>query len=79
MPSKDTKMLEFNQYQKLDQASFIIYADLKCIIENIHGCANKPEKSSRTELGNHKPLAFSISTFENRQNKHDVYRGKNCM
>ena len=79
MPSKDTKMLEFNQYQKLDQASFIIYADLKCIIEKIHGCANNPEKSSRTKLGNYKPSAFSISTFKNRQNKHDEYRGKNCM
>ena len=79
MPSKDTKMLEFNQYQKFDQASFIIYADLKCIIEKIHGCANNPEKSSRTELGNYKPSAFSISTFKNRQNKHDEYRGKNCM
>ena len=79
MPSKDTKMLEFNQYQKLDKASFIIYADLKCIIEKIHGCANNPEKSSRTELGNYKPSAFSISTFKNRQNKHDEYRGKNCM
>ena len=79
MPSKDTKMLEFNQYQKLDQASFIIYADLKWIIEKIHGCANNPEKSSRTELGNYKPSAFSISTFKNRQNKHDEYRGKNCM
>ena len=79
MPSKDTKMLEFNQYQKLDQASFIIYADLICIIEKIHGCANNPEKSSRTELGNYKPSAFSISTFKNRQNKHDEYRGKNCM
>ena len=57
----------------------IIYADLKCIIEKIHGCANNPEKSSRTELGNYKPSAFSISTFKNRQNKHDEYRGKNCM
>ena len=33
MPSKDTKMLEFNQYQKSDKAPFIIYADLECIIE----------------------------------------------
>ena len=33
MPSKDTKMLEFNQYQKSDKAPFIIYVDLECIIE----------------------------------------------
>ena len=29
MPSEVTKILEFNQYQKYDKASFIIYADLE--------------------------------------------------
>ena len=28
MPSGDTKILEFNQYQKSDEAPFIIYANL---------------------------------------------------
>ena len=32
MPSEDTKVLEFNQYQKSDKAPFIIYADLQCVI-----------------------------------------------
>ena len=31
MPSEDTKILEFNQYQKFDQAVFMIYADLACL------------------------------------------------
>ena len=31
MPSEDTKILEFNRYQKYDKAPFIIYADLECI------------------------------------------------
>ena len=35
MPSEDTKILEFNQYQKSDKAPFIIYADLEYIIEMI--------------------------------------------
>ena len=35
MPSEDTKILEFNQYQNSDKALFIIYADLECIIEII--------------------------------------------
>ena len=38
MPSKDTKILEFNQYQKSDKAPFIIYADLECVIEKIDRC-----------------------------------------
>ena len=29
MPSEDTKILEFNQYQKFDEAPFIIYANLE--------------------------------------------------
>ena len=35
MPSEETKILEFNQYQKSHKAPFIIYADLECIIEII--------------------------------------------
>ena len=32
MPSENTKILEFNQYRKLDKASFIIYANLEYLI-----------------------------------------------
>ena len=41
MPSEDTKILEFNQYQKSDKAPFIIYADLDSLIEKINGCKKK--------------------------------------
>ena len=37
MPSEDTKIIKFNQYQKSDKAPFIIYADLESIIEKIDG------------------------------------------
>ena len=37
MPSEDSKILEFNQYQKFDKALFIIYADLECITEKTDG------------------------------------------
>ena len=40
MPSKKSKILKFDQYQKSDKAPFIIYADLECIIEKIDGCKN---------------------------------------
>ena len=43
MPSEDTEILEFNQYQKSNQAIFIIYADLECLTEKIDGCKNNPE------------------------------------
>ena len=35
MLSKYTKILEFNQYQKPDKASFIIYSGLEFLIEKI--------------------------------------------
>ena len=35
---EETKKIEFNQYKKSDKAPFTIYADLECLIENIHGC-----------------------------------------
>ena len=48
MSSKDTEILEFNQYQKFDKVPFSIYADLECIIEKIDGCKNNSENSSTT-------------------------------
>ena len=82
MPSQDTKILELNQYQKSDQAPFIIYADLECIIENINGWKNNSEKSSTIKLSQHIPSKLSmsaISSFKSIENKHTVYRCKNCM
>ena len=33
MPSENTNILEFNQYQKSDKGPFVIYSDLECLIE----------------------------------------------
>ena len=82
MLSEDTKILEFNQYQKSDKAPFIIYADLECIIEKIDGCKNNPENSSTTKVSEHIPSGFSMSTissFRYKETRHDVYRGKDHM
>ena len=82
MPSEDTKILEFNQYQKPDKALFIIYADLECLIEKTEGCKNNPENSFTTKVGKHILSGSSmptISSFKSIENKHDVYRGINSM
>ena len=63
MPSDNTKVLEFNQYQKSDKTPFIIYADLECTIEKIDGCKNNPENSSTTKGSQHIPSSFSMSTI----------------
>ena len=82
MPSEDTKILGFNQYQNSDKAPFVVYADLECLIEKTNGCKNNPENSFTTKVGEHIPLGFSMSTISSRKsikNKHDVYRIKNYM
>ena len=82
MPSKDTKILESNQYQKSDKAPFIIYADLEYLIEKIHGCKNNPQNTFTTKVSKQIQSCFSMSTissFKSIENKHDVYRGKYCM
>ena len=76
MPSEDTKILEFNQYQKSDKASSIIYVELECIIEKINGCKNNSENSSATKVSEHIPSGFSMSTissFRSIENKHVIY------
>ena len=82
MPSNDTKILEFNHYQKSDKAPFVIYACLEYSIEKIDGYKNNPEISSTAKVSEHIPSGFSMSTissFKGIENKHDVYRGKDCM
>ena len=44
IPSEGTKILEFNQCQKSDKASFIIFGDPDCITRKIYGPKNKHRK-----------------------------------
>ena len=64
MPSEDTKILDFIQYQISDRAPFIIYADLQCLIENIGGCKNNFERSSTTKFRHLKTLKISMMYTE---------------
>ena len=82
MSSGDTKILEFNQYQKSDKAPFIIYADLECLIEKIDGYKINPQNPFTTKVTGEISSGFSMSTissFKGIENKHGVYRGKDCM
>ena len=79
---EETKILEFNQYQKSDKAPFVVYRDLEYLIEHINGYKNNPENSFKTKVGKHILSGFSMSTissFKNIKNNHDVCRGKDCM
>ena len=63
-PSKDTEILEFNQYKKPGKVPFTIYAYLECIMEKIDGCKNNPENSSTTKVSKH------VSVFQCLQYLH---------
>ena len=81
IPSKDTKILEFSQYQKPDKAPFIVYENLECLTEKIDGCKDDPKNSSTAKVSKNIPSSFlrsRISSFKSIKNKHDVYRGKDC-
>ena len=83
MFSGNTKILEFNEYHhKSDTEPFIIYADLESLIENIDVCKNSSKNLSITKVSEHIPSGCSmptISSFKSIENKHDVFRVKDCM
>ena len=62
MPEEDNKMLKYNHGEKSMNVSFIIYADLKSLLENTNSCHNIPEKSSTTKINKHTPSGYSLFT-----------------
>ena len=82
MPLEKDNLLEFNQYMKSDKMSYIIHANVESSIKKIDDCENNPETSSTIKLSEHIPHRYSASTiwgFDHIENKHTLYRGKDCM
>ena len=55
---------------------------LSTLLRLIITCTNNPEKSSATKIAEHIPCGQSMSTiwkFDHIENKHTLYREKNCM
>ena len=59
--ASETKTLKFNQYQKSDKVPFVIYADLKFLVEKTDWYKNNPENSFATKVGKHIPSSFWMS------------------
>ena len=83
MPNEDNKIIKYNQGEKSIKSPFIIYVDLKCLLEKISTCYNNPEESSTTEhTTKHTPSGYSLFThcsFDKTKNKLDYYRVEDCM
>ena len=75
LPSEDTKIFEFNQYEISEKPPFLTYADFESLIEKMDECETNPEKSSTTKVSEHVPSGFSISTLswsKDIEPNHDV-------
>ena len=69
MTSQILKYQSFNQHQKPENEPFIIYADLKSLVEMINGCKNKPAKSSITKVGEHVAPAFQFLKYRHTKQR----------
>ena len=79
MPSEDTKILEFNQYQKSDKRPFAFYADFKFYLEKTDGYKNNLDKSFITKKGKYIRSGFSMSTKSSFKFKENIDSDKDCM
>ena len=82
MPDDDNKILKYVSGKKSLNVSFIIYADLECLLQKINTCQNNPEKSYIEKKAVHKASGYSLITccsFDKSENKRKYYRGRDCM
>ena len=76
MPWEKYNILEFNHYMKSDKMAYITYASIKSLIRKTDWCANNPEKSSTTKIGEHIPYGYSMPTIfgcDRIESKHTFY------
>ena len=82
MPNKDNKILKYNYGGKSLKASFIIYANLECLLKKMHSCQNNFEKfyseKKKKKQTKHMPSGYSVFTscsFDPTKSKLDCYKG----
>ena len=79
---KEKSILKYNHGEKSMKIPFIIYANMESLLEKIDTCHDNPEKSSTTKISKHTASCYSLfmhSSFDDTKNKHNYYRGKNCI
>ena len=62
IPNEDNKILKYNHGEKSLKASFMIYADLECLLEKTHSCQNNPEKAYTEKKTKHATFGYSLFT-----------------
>ena len=81
-PGKAKNILKYRLGENFMKFPFVIYPNTEFLLEKVDTYHNDLEKSSTTEVIKHTTYGYSLLTqcsFDNDRNKHDYYRGKNCM
>ena len=88
MPKWVEKILKYNPGEKSLKAPFAIYLDLECLLkkeqprQNNNNNNNNLEKSYTEKKAKYEPSSWAIFrkfSFDEKENKHDYYRGKDCI
>ena len=62
MPTKGNNIIKYNHGGKSMKLPFVIYTDLKCLLEKMSTCQNNPNKSSTAKINKHIPLGYLLFT-----------------
>ena len=82
MPTKDNKTLKYNHGEKSLKAPFTIYANLECLLIKQQSCQNNLNESYIERKAMHESSGYAlslISSYDSRENKHSLYRGRDCI
>ena len=82
MPTENNNTLKYNHGEKSLKVPFTIYADLECLLIKQQSCQNNLNESYTERKAMHEPCGYSldlVSSFDSKQNKHNFYRGKDCI
>ena len=82
MPTEDNNTLKYNHGEQSLKVPFTIYADLECLLLKQQSCQKNANESYTEKKAKHEPCGYSLdllSSFDSKQNKHNFYRGKDCI
>ena len=79
---KEGESLKYHPGVKSMKAPYIIVADIESLFREMNTCSNNPSKSSTEKKNKHEMCGYSLFTdcsFDEKNNKLDYYRGKDCL
>ena len=74
--------MKYNHAEKSLKISFVIYADLECLLIKKQSCQNNPNESYTEREAIHEPCGYAltlVSSFDSKQYKRSFYKGKDCI